>query len=292
MHRIDRNDGLTIGSAGTWRAAIRRNQLSAFFVLAFLFSWYPWIIAIARNKTSGPNPIAPLIAAVVVSAIVNGWPGMRDLLGRIVRIRFGSGWYVLIFGLPFAFCAIAMAIMTEFGQRVSLPAAAAWRELPDRFLLTFLFIGLGEEPGWRGFALPRLQGKSTPLMASLILAPIWALWHLPLMGNEFPAPVIPAFLISLLGGTLIQTALFNRTRGSVFAQMLFHATVNTVGAGLVFPLYQGANLILFWYVHGFLWLAVGIAAQFTGSIAAGAEVCSEGRRNAGRSGPDPRPDRT
>jgi hypothetical protein len=80
------------------------------------------------------------------------------------------------------------------------------------------------------------------------------------MGNEFPALVIPAFLISLLGGTLIQTWLFNRTRGSVFAQMLFHATVNTVGAGLIFPLYKGANFTLFWYVYAFLWLAAGTAA--------------------------------
>jgi uncharacterized protein len=254
------NDALTITGAGSWRAAIARNQLSAFFVLAFLFSWYPWIIAIARSKTSGPNPLGPLLAAVVVSGIVDGWPGIPDLLSRVLRIRVGLPWYALIFGLPFAFCAIAMAIMA-FGQPVSLPAAAAWRELPDRFIFIFLFIGLGEEPGWRGFALPRLQKKYTPFMASLILAPIWALWHLPLMGNEFPAPVIPAFLISLVGGTLIQTWLFNRTRGSVFAQMLFHATVNTVGAGLVFPLFKGPAFVAFWYVYAALWLLVGCAVS-------------------------------
>jgi hypothetical protein len=81
------------------------------------------------------------------------------------------------------------------------------------------------------------------------------------MGNEFPTLVVPAFLISLLGGTLIQTWLFNRTRGSVFAQMLFHATVNTVGAGLVFPLYKGSAFIAFWYVYAALWLLVGCAVS-------------------------------
>lgn len=259
MHRIGMNDGLTIERGGSWRAAIARNQLSAFFVLAFMFSWYPWIIAISRGKTSGPNPLGPLISALVVSGIVEGWPGIRGLLGRIARVRFGLHWYAVIFGLPFALCATAMALLVALGQPVSLPDAAAWRELPDRFVFIFLFIGLGEEPGWRGFAFLRLQKKQTPFTASLIFAPIWALWHLPLLGSEFAAPVIPAFLISLLGGTLIQTWLFNRTRDSVFAQMLFHATVNTIGAGLVFPLYKGPAFVAFWYVYAALWLVVGFA---------------------------------
>jgi membrane protease YdiL (CAAX protease family) len=263
MHRIDMNGGLTIGDAGSWRATIARHQVSAFFVLAFMFSWYPWIIAIARGKTSGPNPLGPLIAALVVSGIVEGWSGIRDLLGRIVRVRFGLRWYAIIFGLPVAICGAAIGIMAVFGTSVGLPPSGAWRELPDRFIFIFLFIGLGEEPGWRGFALPGLQKKHTPFMASLILAPIWALWHLPLMGNEFPAPVIPAFLISLLAGTLIQTWLFNRTRGSVFAQMLFHATVNTVGAGLVFPLYKGSTFVAFWYVYAALWLLIGFVVSAT-----------------------------
>jgi membrane protease YdiL (CAAX protease family) len=239
------------------RVWIARHALIAFFALAFLCSWYPWVIAMARNQTSGPNPLGPFIAALVVAGIANGWPGVRELLGRVVRARFGLRSYAVIFGLPIAMCAAAAAIMAAFGYPIQLPGSTAWRELPERFVFIFLFIGLGEEPGWRGFALPRLQKQHSPLIASLILAPIWALWHLPLMGNEFPPPIIPAFLISLLGGTLIQTWLFNRTKGSVFAQMLFHATVNTVGAGLVFPLMKGAAFVPFWYVYAMLWLIAG-----------------------------------
>jgi membrane protease YdiL (CAAX protease family) len=245
------------------RGWIARHALITFFVLAFLFSWYPWVIAMMRGHTSGPNPLGPFIAALVVAGIANGWPGVRDLLSRIVRARFGLRWYAVIFGLPVAMCAAAIAIVAVFGYPIELPASTAWRELPERFVFIFLFIGLGEEPGWRGFALPRLQKQHSPLIASLILAPIWALWHLPLMGNEFPLPIIPAFLISLLGGTLIQTWLFNRSKGSVFAQMLFHATVNTVGAGLVFPLMKGSAFVAFWYVYALLWLAVGIAVSGT-----------------------------
>lgn len=246
-------------SRAKWRGAIARQQLVAFFALAFVFSWYPWIIALARGQTSGPNPLGPLIAALLVAGIAEGRAGMRDLLGRIVRARIGLRWYAVIFGLSVVICALAAAIMAAFGSGVAFPGAAAWREVPERFLFIFLFIGFGEEPGWRGFALPRLQERRTPLMASLILAPIWALWHLPLMGNEFPVAIIPAFLISLLGGTLIQTWLFNQTKGSVFAQMLFHATVNTVGVGLIFLLFKGPAFVAFWYVYAALWWITGFA---------------------------------
>lgn len=252
--------GLTIETAARakWRDAIAQRELAIFFPLAFLLSWYPWFLALAQGRMSGPNPLGPFVAALIVAGLVKGWPGIRDLLVRIGRVRIGLRWYAVIFGLPVALCAIAVAIMAAFGQVPSAPAAAAWRELPERFIFIFLFIGLGEEPGWRGFALPRLQKNYSPLLASLILAPIWVLWHLPLMGNEFPVAIIPAFLISLLAGTLIQTWLFNRTNGSVFAQMLFHATVNTVGAGLVFPPFKGAAFVAFWYIYALLWLAAAI----------------------------------
>jgi membrane protease YdiL (CAAX protease family) len=133
------------------------------------------------------------------------------------------------------------------------------REMPDRFLFILLFIGLGEEPG-RGFALPELQRKHSPLMASLILAPVWALWHLPLIGNEFPLPIVIPFLLSLYGGTFALTWVFNGTKGSVLLPMLFHATINTVGAGLMFPLFSGAALVALWWIYGFVWLCIGLGA--------------------------------
>lgn len=240
---------------------VARHDLVLFFVLAFVFSWYPWVIALAQGRSSGPNPLGPLLAALIVAGIAEGWPGVRALLGRIGRVRFGLKWYAFVFGLPGLLLAAAIGIMAVLGKVNSLPGAAEWREVPDRFLFILLFVGLGEEPGWRGFALPRLQRQRTPLGASLILAPIWALWHFPLFGTEFPPPIIPAFLISLVGATLIQTWLFNRTKGSVFAQMLLHASVNTVGAGLIFPILKGPAFVQFWYVYSLLWLTAGIAVS-------------------------------
>ena len=81
---------------------------------------------------------------------------------------------------PAVICAAAAGMNLLFGAPVpSTEAFKAWPEIVDRFVFIFLFIGLGEEPGWRGFALEQLQRTRSPLRSSLILAPIWALWHLP-----------------------------------------------------------------------------------------------------------------
>ncbi|HYJ06226.1 MAG TPA: hypothetical protein VEX43_13915 [Chthoniobacterales bacterium] len=109
--------GLTIETAARakWRDAIAQRELAIFFSLAFLLSWYPWLLALAQGRTSGPNPLGPFVAALIVAGLVEGWPGIRELLARIVRGRIGLRWYGVIFGLPVALCAIAVAIMAAFG---------------------------------------------------------------------------------------------------------------------------------------------------------------------------------
>jgi len=241
------------------RAFFRRHILIAFFVMAFVLSWYPWIIALMRGRTSGPNPLGPFVAAIIMTAVVSGRSGFREFFSRLVRWRFGAKAYAIVFMTPILICLIAVGITLCFTSPPSTLPIEKLREVPVHFLFIFLFIGLGEEPGWRGFALPQLQTKYSPLIASLILASVWALWHLPLVGNEFPRPIVPAFLLSLFGATFMLTWLFNRTNGSVFLPMLFHATVNTVSAGLIFPLFSGAALIVLWYIYGVIWLCLGLA---------------------------------
>src|SRR3954466_3307659 len=81
---------------GRFREFVARNALASFFVLAFLFSWYPWMIALVRGTASGPNPLGPLIAAMIVTGLAEGRAGMRTLLGRIVRARIGFSSYAII----------------------------------------------------------------------------------------------------------------------------------------------------------------------------------------------------
>jgi uncharacterized protein len=241
------------------RAFFTRHRLVAFFVIAFLLSWYPWIIALSRGQTSGPNPLGPFVAATIMTAIVSGRAGLREFFSRLVRWHVGAKAYAIVFLTPIVICLVAVGVTLLVANPPPYPLSIdKLCEVPERFLFIFLFIGLGEEPGWRGFALPELQKAYSPVGASLILAPIWSIWHLPLVGTEFPWPIVPAFLLSLFGATFMLTWLFNRTNGSVLLPMLFHTTVNSVGAGLIFPLFSGPAVIALWYIYGVIWLCLGL----------------------------------
>jgi membrane protease YdiL (CAAX protease family) len=240
--------------------AVRRHPLLAFFLLAFPLSWYPWIIALARGTTTGPNPLGPLVAGLIVSGIAWGRRGLADYLRRLVRAKVGLRWYVAVFAVPVAICATAAALAVVTGSPMAR-LTANWKDVVETFVFIFLFIGLGEEPGWRGFAIEHLQESRSPFAASLVLAPIWALWHLPLMGTEFPPAIVPAFVVAVFGSTFFLTWIYNNTRGSVLLVALLHATVNTVGSSVVFRAFQGPASIRLWWIYALLWLAVGLSVM-------------------------------
>lgn len=246
---------------------MKQHRLVVFFLLAFALSWYPWILALLRGRTTGPNPLGPLGAAIIVTAMVSGRSGLREFFSRIVRWRVGARWYAVAFLAPVLVCLVAVAVTHCImpHAQVSALSIGKLREVPERFVFILLFIALGEEPGWRGFALPRLQTNRSPFIASLILAPIWMVWHLPLVGNEFPWPIVAPFVLSVFGATFMLTWVINGTNGSVLLPMLLHATVNTVGAGLIFPLFSGASFILLWWVYSLVWLCVGLGALLLGA---------------------------
>jgi uncharacterized protein len=155
------------------KAFLKQHRLAAFFVLAFALSWYPWVLALMQRRTSGPNPLGPLVAAIILTAVAYGRRGLREFFSRIIRWRVRARWYAVALVMPVAVCLIASAITLCFlpHTQISAPSLEKIRELPERFLFILLFIGLGEEPGWRGFALPELQTRHSPLKASLMLAP-------------------------------------------------------------------------------------------------------------------------
>ena len=142
------------------RAFLQRHVLVAFFLIAFLLSWYPWIIALSRGQTTGPNPLGPFVAAIIMTAIVYGRAGLREFFSRFVRWRVGAKNYWIVVMTPILICMIAAGITILVAEpHPSALTIEKLREVPERFLFIFLFIGLGEEPGWRGFALPELQKK-------------------------------------------------------------------------------------------------------------------------------------
>ena len=231
--------------------------LVTFLVLGCALSWYPWVLHIlGRPGNGGPNPLGLLLAALIAAAVDGGWRGSLAILRSMVRLRAPAPVWLTAIALPFL--ALACALVIASAMQVSIAfMPPSWSDLFDRFVFALLFVALGEEPAWRGFLLPLLQRGRTPVAATLVLSVIWAVWHLPLMGSEFAWPLVPYFLLSLLGAAFVLSWLYNAS-GSVLPCMAMHAILNTASAGYVFTLVAKPDLERFWMIYGAVWLAAGI----------------------------------
>lgn len=174
---------------------IKRHRLVAYFVLAYVVSWAIEIpIALSVQgliATQVPLWIhyfasfGPFIAAVLVTALTEGGPAVKALLSRIVKWRVDWRYYAFAVLGPVALFALALIVarlLTGTWPDLSLLGKVDY--LPYVGLLGALGVwlfsyGLGEETGWRGFALPHLQSKHQATTATLILGLLWAGWHLP-----------------------------------------------------------------------------------------------------------------
>lgn len=217
--------------------------------LAYALSWSVEIpLALAKLGVTGQvlpfwthylTGYGPALAAITVTAVTGGGPEVRRLVGRLLRWRAGGAWWLAALS-PLVVGAAAILLVNashgsgigpaDLGSVAFLPALGA-AALP-LWLLTF---GVGEETGWRGFALPRLQARHTALGASSILAAIWAGWHLPLFFYLF-APAMAAFwLVGLFAAAIMLTWLFNGTSGSVLLPAVFHGTFNFLTSSTALP---------------------------------------------------------
>ena len=231
-----------------------------FLLLVFPLSWYSWLLGYADDPgNSGINPLGPLVAALLVSA-AGGWANLKAFVRTLTRIRSHWSTYAAALLLPILLAVASVAIMVARGADFPIvQAQARWTDLVDAFLIMLLFVALGEEPGWRGWLMPRLRAHLSPVMAALALAPVWALWHLPMLGEELPYDQLFPFLLSLTSASIVLTWLTLRTGGGVLPAMICHATVNAVGGGYLFTFFSGAEKTSLWWVNAILW-AVAAAA--------------------------------
>ena len=175
----------------------------------------------------------PALAAVLAAALTGGRDALKQLGRRLLRWRVRWHWYAVVILGPGAFSAAIAAVYVLLGGSWSTAAPNAFTtSLPmlGFFLLVLaLTDGLGEEPAWRGFALPRLLSRHSALVASLLLGLLWAAWHLPLIWTEgsplYSQPVWLLFL-DLLAKSVLFTWVFLRTRGSALLAVLLHASTN------------------------------------------------------------------
>lgn len=216
---------------------IRRNPLVTFVVLAVGATWAVWI---PRALGAPVGAVGLLwtwtvsLVAIVVALLVGGRGALRDLLSRLVRWRVGWRWYVVVLLGPALFAALVASLGTLLGAAWDegnplVFTASDWVALPVFLLVAALTDGLGEELGWRGFALPRLLSRRTPLVASLVLGAVWAAWHLPLVWTPGAALYQrPLWLLvaDLMAKSMIFTWVFLHTRGSVLIAVLLHAGMN------------------------------------------------------------------
>ncbi|GLS22243.1 CAAX amino protease [Labrys miyagiensis] len=241
----------------------RTHQLLAFFVFAYAFSWWAWVwYRLDPGHADAPIlPLGPLLAAGLTLALIGGWPAVTTWLARIGHWRVGLKWYALALLLPPALTLTAVGLNLWLGATLSAELAFPnWSDLVVRFVFIFLLIGLGEEPAWRGFALPRLLVGRTALGGSLILGALHAVWHLPLLGVEYDAGNILPWLMSVFCFGIVVTWMWLHTQGSLLLPMLMHASNNT--AAFFWRMFDGGEQIALWWLWSGLWL-VTVAAVVT-----------------------------
>jgi CAAX protease family protein len=240
-------------------ALLRRHPLISFFVLTYALAWGLWLpLVVLRDSIPAPlgliltilGSAVPSLLAIVLTAMILGRGSLRKLLGRLLIWRVNPLWYVVLILVPAALAGGTVALNTLVGG----PAIIEATLLGAVILLAFMIFpgsAMGEEIGWRGFALPRLQSGRSALGASLILGVIWAFYHLPLSftGQAFRSPsIFIPFAISTIALSVILTWVYNSSGGSLLLVVLLHATANLPLSLLLGPLGSRAMVPFVFFV--------------------------------------------
>lgn len=226
-------------------------HLAGFALCAFALSWACWLpLVLLGPQGAAASPLkylhllgslGPALSGLLWAYVSAGPNGLRQLLARIAKWRVAPLWHVLAWGSPFLLLLVAQLVAGMMGAQIVLGTLGRSAEypalsMPVYWLAILVFYGFGEEIGWRGFALPLLQSRLSPLLATLVVTAVWAVWHWPLfvfspgmsslgLGGLF------GWLFSLVTGAFILTFLFNGARGSVLIVAAFHATMDIAFLG-------------------------------------------------------------
>jgi membrane protease YdiL (CAAX protease family) len=253
------------------RDLVSRFPLSSFFVLAFGVSWMAWTPFILSTsglgleqdihipKVLGTTQIVgmlpgaylgPLTAALIVTALSDGRAGLRHWRQRLVRWRVGLRWYLAILvGVPTVILVTTLALPGAWAQ-IRVPALIVFAGYVPMLVVQFFTTAVAEEPGWRDFALPRLQRRYGPTVGTLVLGLLWGCWHLPLFFTEWGGwPDVSwvrplEFVVSCVPLSIVMTWVFNRTGQSLPIVMVLHASINATYSLIwseVFPHLDGAK---------------------------------------------------
>lgn len=228
---------------------LRRHSLVIGIILMFLLTWP------IDLSNSGVLPIQfPFIvylflgwgfvfASILMTWLTLGKDGVVRLLKRYLQGRISWKWYLVAFLLEpvctvlgvyinAALTGVAPDFSHVMAREIFGESARLWLFVLPFFLIDF--IANGEEIGWRGYVLPRLQSKYNALTSSLILGVLWGLWHLPKFLSHWSAVSFAWFMLHTMVFAVTLTRLYNGTRGSLLLVTIMHASANT--AGIFFPM--------------------------------------------------------
>jgi membrane protease YdiL (CAAX protease family) len=212
----------------------RTVSLAIFFVIAFGIPWGTWIVLRVRHVafTEGP-PLAWMVGAafcsvagLVATYVEGGLSGVKDLARRCVLYRVPVGWWLYALFLS---VGVHVAATIIYGAVHGGVGPVRPTELFHQWWLFYVFTfsllqgPLAEELGWRGFLLPRLLSKFSPLTASVIVGVIWAAWHINIFSS--PASTLALFAASAVALSILMTLMFLHTRGSVLLAIVMHWSV-------------------------------------------------------------------
>ncbi|PKA24834.1 CPBP family intramembrane metalloprotease [Leptospira sp. mixed culture ATI2-C-A1] len=223
-------------------------SLALYFFLAYLISWAIWLPLYLPQFGIYFLPVlpfhhawgalGPLSAAFILNKLEDGNAGIKDLLSRMFQWKVSWFWYFIAIFSPFVLLVFATSINYFSSSKFSFDGLGGSLEFPQFgfvsfFLYNVIVYGFGEETGWRGYALPKLQKKWNSLTSTVILTFLWALWHTPLFLYRPGFMAMDAFgifgwFMSLFTGAILLTWLYNSSRGSILMVALFHGAIDIV----------------------------------------------------------------
>jgi len=238
---------------------VKRYPLPTYFILAFAAFWaFLPLASVSPALPPALGTFGPALAAIITSGIAEGRNGIKALFQRLREWRVAAPWYVVALGLPVVVGLLAVGIAAVLGS----DTASQIGSLSAASLIVFVF-AIGEELGWRGFALPRLLVGRSALSASLILGALHAIWHWPLLllpGQLLSGNPLLAHSSTVLAQSIIFTWIFKHTRGSAFMAVLLHGAINAASI-----LYQGIDPAWTNWLQAAIWVVIaGIIVALTG----------------------------
>ncbi|USX48740.1 CPBP family intramembrane glutamic endopeptidase [Lentzea sp. HUAS12] len=253
-----------------WQALVQRFPLITFFTLANGISWLAWLPYILSldgfgvlhfrypdllmgNQLTAILPgayLGPLTAAFTVTAVTEGREGLRRWRKRLFQFRAGVLWYAFaLFAVPVA--VLLGTLAASDGQGFQVPSLMVLALYVPMLVLQFFTTGLAEEPGWRDFALSRLQQRHQPMIATFVLGVLWIIWHLPLFltpwgGPDVTAETIVRFAVLAMEMSFLITLVYNKGRQSLPLVMLLHCSINNFQSVAFSEFFPGASEHLLW----------------------------------------------